>query len=69
MHWKKILEEYLIPGKIDPRELIVTHRIPLEDTAKCYTQMDKKENGIIKTFIETRFSSPPSQGAPQVTRL
>lgn len=69
LYWKKILEEYLVPGKIDPRELIVTHRIPLEDVPKCYTEMDKHEQGIVKVFVETKFSSPPSAGAPALTRL
>lgn len=45
------------------------HSIPLEDVPKCYTQMDKHENGIVKTFVETKFSSPPSAGAPASTRL
>ncbi|ORY64738.1 GroES-like protein [Leucosporidium creatinivorum] len=67
--WEEILNDYLIPGKLDPRELILTHRIPLEDVPKCYTQMDKHENGIVKTFVETKFSSPPSAGAPPSTRL
>lgn len=69
LYWDMILHDYLETGKIDPRDLIVSHRIPLEDVPKCYLQMDKKEHGIIKTFVETRFSSPPSQGAPQSTRL
>jgi threonine dehydrogenase-like Zn-dependent dehydrogenase len=69
LYWDMILRDYLETGKIDPRELIVTHRIPLEDVPKCYTQMDKKESGIIKTFVTTRFSSPPSQGGPHLSRL
>jgi hypothetical protein len=47
----------------------LTYSIPLEDVPKCYTQMDKHQNGIVKTFVETKFSSPPSAGAPAVTRL
>ncbi|KAM0786491.1 hypothetical protein ACM66B_001949 [Microbotryomycetes sp. NB124-2] len=68
-YWKEILDDYLVTGKVDPRDLIVSHRIPLEDTAKCYTEFDKREKHIFKVFIETKFSSPPSDKAPQTTRL
>ncbi|KAK4699319.1 hypothetical protein P7C70_g6945, partial [Phenoliferia sp. Uapishka_3] len=64
-HWETILNDYIIPGKIDVVDLIVTHRIPLEKVAEFYTRLDKREEGIMKTFVATKFSSPPSAGAPQ----
>jgi len=67
--WKEILDDYIIPGKVDPVDLIVTHRIPLEDVAKCYTAFDNKEQGIIKVFVETKFSGAPSPGAPKTSRI
>lgn len=40
-YWEEILEKYLVPGLIDPLDLIVTHRIKLEDTALMYERFDK----------------------------
>ncbi|KAK4046476.1 hypothetical protein OIO90_006560, partial [Microbotryomycetes sp. JL221] len=47
-YWQEILDDYLVPGKVDPRDLIVSHRIPLQDVAKCYTEFDKREKHIVK---------------------
>lgn len=40
-YWEEILNKYLVPGLIDPLDLIVTHRIKLEDTALMYERFDK----------------------------
>jgi len=66
--WKEILNDYLIPGKIRPTELFVTHRVKLEDMPSVYAKMDSKsEDHIIKTFVETKFTSAnkgPTNGPP-----
>jgi len=54
-YWARCIEA-MTSGKFDPSE-IVTHRAPLEKTAEMYYQFDKKEAGMIKTFIETKFST------------
>ncbi|KAE8249972.1 hypothetical protein A4X13_0g5000 [Tilletia indica] len=67
-YWKHLLNEYVLPGVIDPVSLIVTHRFRLEDTARAYHLMDKHEYGMIKTFIQTRFSGERAEG-PLLTPL
>lgn len=66
-YWKDILK-MIQDNEIDPL-MMVTHRIKLDETAIAYQQFDKKENGIVKVFIETKFSQPPSPGAPTLTSL
>lgn len=67
MYWEKIMNEYLLTNKFDPT-LNLTHRFSIEDTAKVYEYFDKKELGIEKCFIETRFSEPRAIG-PVLTHL
>jgi threonine dehydrogenase-like Zn-dependent dehydrogenase len=69
-YWEEILHEYIIPGKIDPL-MMVTHRIDLSEMAELYTKFDKRDekDGLMKVFVQTRFSGPPSKGAPKLTSL
>jgi threonine dehydrogenase-like Zn-dependent dehydrogenase len=48
---------------------IITHRVPLEEMDKLYAAFDKRKNGVIKVFVETQFSSPPSRGCPTRTHV
>lgn len=58
-YWRDILTKYLQPGKLDKAlKTILTHRFKLEDTPLVYKCFDLKEKGVIKTFIETKFSAP-----------
>ncbi|GAA6004425.1 hypothetical protein JCM10207_000721 [Rhodosporidiobolus poonsookiae] len=62
-----IMDEYIVTGKIKPRELFVTQRVPIEDVPAVYLQMrDRSEKDKI---VATKFSSPPAPGAPQLTRV
>lgn len=67
-YWEEILNDYLVPGKIDPISLIVTHRIGINDVAECYKRFDEHRDGIVKVFVETKFSSPPSYVSSRSTR-
>jgi len=67
-YWKELLYDYIIPGKIDPL-MMVTHRIDISETAEVYKVFDQKKDGMMKVFIQTRFSDPPSAGAPPLTSL
>lgn len=49
-YMKEILEKYLIPGLINPLDLIVSHRIKLEDTAKMYEVFDKRVSPVFTFF-------------------
>jgi hypothetical protein len=45
----------------------VSHRFKIDEFRELYEAFDKKELGIIKTFVQTRFSSPPSPGTPPLS--
>lgn len=53
-------------GEIDPLKM-VTHRVSLDKMATVYTKFDKKEDGMQKVFVQTKFSSPPAKGSPVLT--
>ncbi|THH06612.1 hypothetical protein EW146_g9556 [Bondarzewia mesenterica] len=68
-YWHEILNDYIIPGKFDPT-FVIPHRVPLEDMAKLYAAFDKRQDKVLKVFVEeTKFSSPPSPGCPKMTRV
>jgi len=67
-YWKEILYDYVIPGRFDPT-FILTHRVPLDDMALLYKAFDERKAGVEKVFVETKFSSAPSKGCPQMTRV
>ena len=48
---------------------MITHRVPMEDFAKLYEAFDKREGGVEKVFVETKFSNPPAPGLPTTTRV
>lgn len=69
-YWEEILNDYIIPGKIDPL-MMVSHRIDLSEMDKLYKRFDAREeqDGLMKVFVQTRFSGPPGKGAPALTSL
>lgn len=68
LYWEEILNDYIIPGKFDPT-FMITHRVPIEDMAKLYAAFDKRQDGVSKVFVETKFSNPPTTGCPRMTRV
>jgi len=68
-YWPELLA-MVKDGEIDPA-FIVTHRLRFDDIAKCYYAHEKKEQGMVKAFIETRFSAPRAQGVdtPELASL
>lgn len=48
---------------------MITHRVPIEDMAKLYAAFDKRQAGVEKVFVETKFSAPASAGCPTLTRV
>lgn len=67
-YWQELLNDYIMTGKFDPT-MILTHRVPLEDMAKLYRAFDTRQSGVEKVFVETQFSSPPSEGCPKTKRV
>ncbi|KAM7182824.1 GroES (chaperonin 10)-like protein [Rhypophila sp. PSN 637] len=66
-YWKELLE-MVENGEVDPT-IMVTHRIRLEDIDKAYKLQEKRAEGFVKCFAETRFSGKPAAGTPQLTSL
>lgn len=65
LYWEKLLK-MIESGEIDPLKM-VSHRVRVEDLDKVYYRFDKREEGMQKVFVQTRFSAPPAQGSPGLT--
>ncbi|KAK3670134.1 hypothetical protein LTR78_009981 [Recurvomyces mirabilis] len=65
MYWEKLLG-MIQDGSIDPLKM-VTHRVRVEDLDKVYYKFEKKEDGMQKVYVETKFSAPAAQGSPALT--
>jgi threonine dehydrogenase-like Zn-dependent dehydrogenase len=55
-------------GTVDPT-IMLTHRFRIDDIAKGYYMQEKRQDGLVKSFVETRFSAPRAQGTPELTTL
>ncbi|KAK3049272.1 hypothetical protein LTR09_009450 [Extremus antarcticus] len=65
LYWEDLLKK-IQSGEIDPLKM-VTHRVKVEDLDKVYYKFDKKEDGMQKVYVQTRFSAPPCEGSPALT--
>jgi threonine dehydrogenase-like Zn-dependent dehydrogenase len=65
MYWEKLLE-MVEKGEIDPLKM-VSHRVKLEELDEVYYKFEKKEDGMQKVFVETKFSAPRAEGSPELT--
>jgi len=65
LYWEKLLE-WIQEEKIEPLKM-VTHRVRVDDLEKVYHIFDKKEDGVQKVYVETKFSDPPAKGSPSLT--
>ncbi|KAI9321781.1 chaperonin 10-like protein [Dichotomocladium elegans] len=61
-YWDTCLK-HIESGDVDP-SILLTDRYLLEQTAEVYKMFDEKEGGIIKVFLETKFSNKPTPGMP-----
>ncbi|KAK3303842.1 chaperonin 10-like protein [Chaetomium strumarium] len=66
-YWQELLE-MVEHGTVDPT-IMLTHRFQLDDIAKAYHLQEKRESGLVKCFVETRFSPRRTEGTPELTRL
>jgi hypothetical protein len=48
---------------------MVTHRLKIEDIAKAYHLQEKRQDSLVKCFVETRFSEPRADGTPELKEL
>ncbi|KAK5075653.1 hypothetical protein LTR24_010004 [Lithohypha guttulata] len=66
-YWHQLLEK-IESGEFDPT-VVLTHRFSIEELSDLYEAFDKKKFGLMKTYVQTRFSPPPSTGTPQLSTL
>ncbi|EKD21661.1 uncharacterized protein L3040_004884 [Drepanopeziza brunnea f. sp. 'multigermtubi'] len=65
MYWEKLCK-MIEEGKIDPLKM-VTHRVDMAELDQVYYKFEKKEDGMQKVFVQTKFSGPPAAGSPKLT--
>jgi len=63
-YWKDLLKK-IETGEFDPT-IIPSHRFKIDEFRELYEAFDK-EMGIMKTFVETRFSSPRAARTPELS--
>ena len=66
LHWEGLLEQ-IKTGKLDPLQM-VSHRLRMEDLGEAYYKFEAREDAMQKVFVQTKFSSPPCEGSPELTR-
>lgn len=64
-YWEDLLKK-IQSGEINPYKML-SHRVRVEDLDKVYYKFEKKEDGMQKVFVQTRFSAPPAKGTPELT--
>ena len=67
LYWKQLLQ-YIEEDKIHPLAML-THRVLMDDLEAVYSAFEKKEDGMQKTFVQTKFSAPAASGTPELTRF
>ncbi|KAI9744415.1 MAG: hypothetical protein M1818_001944 [Claussenomyces sp. TS43310] len=65
LYWEKLCG-MIESGEIDPLKM-VTHRVDISEIDLVYDKFDKKEDGMQKVFVQTKFSAPPAAGSPSLT--
>ena len=65
--WEELLE-MVENGDADPT-IMLTHRIQIDDIDKAYKLQEKRAEGWVKCFVETRFSAKRADGTPELVRL
>lgn len=66
-YWGDLLDK-IKTGELDPLQM-VSHRYRIEDIDKVYYAFEKKQDGIQKVFIETKFSLPACEGSPKLSSI
>ena len=66
-YWEQLLK-MIQSGEIDPLKM-VSHRVVIDDLAAVYDKFERKEDGMQKVFVQTKFSDPPCAGSPALKRF
>ena len=64
-YWKELLMK-VENGEFNPT-FIVSHRFSIEELSELYDAFDRKAHGIMKTFMQTRFSGKPAKDTPELS--
>ena len=67
LYWEKLLQ-MIREDKIHPQAML-SHRVLIDDLADVYYAFEKKEDGMQKVFVQTRFSDKPAPGSPELKRF
>ncbi len=65
MYWEKLLK-MIESGEINPLKML-SHRVSMDELDEVYYKFEKKEDGMQKVFVETKFSAPATSGSPVLT--
>ena len=66
LYWEKLLK-MILENQINPLEM-VSHRLLIDDMDIIYDKFNKREDNLQKVFVQTKFSSPPAPGTPELKR-
>ena len=66
-YWEDLLK-MIQEGRIKPLDML-SHRASIDDFKQIYDIFDRRAENMQKIFVETKFSDPPSEGTPQLTRF
>jgi threonine dehydrogenase-like Zn-dependent dehydrogenase len=64
-YWKELLRK-IESGEFDPT-MILSHRFKIDEMSELYDAFDRKDHGIIKTFVQARCSGNPAKGTPPLS--
>ena len=67
LYWEQLLK-YIQEDKIHPLAML-SHRVDIEDLEAVYSAFEKKEDGMQKVFVQTKFSDKPAPGTPELKRF
>lgn len=58
LYWEEILNDYIRTGKFDPT-FMISHRVKIDEFEELYAAFDKRQAGVNKVFVETKFRYVP----------
>lgn len=67
LYWEELME-MLKDGTFDT-SYMVSHRCDVEQFPELYDAFQKRLPGLEKVFVQTKYSSPPSKGYPQLSNV
>lgn len=67
LYWEELLK-LIQEEKIHPLNML-SHRVLMDDLENVYYAFEKKEDGMQKVFVQTKFSGPPAPGTPELKRF